>query len=64
MLTVMSGMNPHMISWNLGWVWFSQVLSKWVLLGCGSITVRLHDAMEVILLRRWGCYLLTRILRA
>jgi hypothetical protein len=21
-LTVMSGVYPHMISWNLGWVWF------------------------------------------
>jgi hypothetical protein len=21
-LTVMSGMDPHMISWNLRWVWF------------------------------------------
>jgi hypothetical protein len=20
-LTVMSGMDPHMISWNLGWIW-------------------------------------------
>jgi hypothetical protein len=27
------------------------VLSKWVSLGCGSITVRLHDAIEVITLR-------------
>jgi hypothetical protein len=23
MLTIMSSMDPHMISWNLGWVWFS-----------------------------------------
>jgi hypothetical protein len=22
MLMVMSGMDPHMIGWNLGWVWF------------------------------------------
>jgi hypothetical protein len=22
MLMVMSGMDPHMISWNLRWVWF------------------------------------------
>jgi hypothetical protein len=22
MLTVMSGMDPHTISWNQGWVWF------------------------------------------
>ena len=25
MLTVMSGMDPHMISWNLRWVWFGLV---------------------------------------
>jgi hypothetical protein len=25
MLTVMSGMNPHMIRWNLRWVWFGLV---------------------------------------
>jgi hypothetical protein len=24
-LTVMSGMDPHMISWNLRWVWFGLV---------------------------------------
>jgi hypothetical protein len=53
MLTVMSGMDPHMISGNtgfglvgLGW------LSKWILLGCGSVTVRLCDAIEVRILRR------------
>jgi hypothetical protein len=46
-LTVMSGMDPHMISWNLRWVWFDLVgLLKWILLGGGSITVRLHDAIE------------------
>jgi hypothetical protein len=40
MLMVMSGMDPHMIRWNLGWVWFGwDGLSKWILLGCGSITV-------------------------
>jgi hypothetical protein len=22
MLMIMSGMDPHTISWNLGWVWF------------------------------------------
>jgi hypothetical protein len=39
-LTVMSGMDPHMISWNLRWVWFGLVgLSKWISLGCGSVTV-------------------------
>jgi hypothetical protein len=25
-LTVMSGMDPHMISWNLRWVWFGWVV--------------------------------------
>jgi hypothetical protein len=41
-LTVMSGMDPHMISGNTGFglVWFGLVgLSKWILLGCGSVTV-------------------------
>jgi hypothetical protein len=45
-LTVMSGMDPHMISWNLRWVWL--VWSKWVSLGYGSVTVRLHDAIEFV----------------
>jgi hypothetical protein len=47
-LMVMSSMDPHMISGNLGWVLLSLgwVVSKWVLLGCGSVTVRLHDAIE------------------
>jgi hypothetical protein len=53
MLMVMSGMDPHMISWNLRWVcfgldWFGLVgLSKGIYLGYGSITVRLRDAIEV-----------------
>jgi hypothetical protein len=42
-LTVMSGMDPHMIRWNLRWDWFGLVwlvgLSKWILLGCGSVMV-------------------------
>jgi hypothetical protein len=47
---VMSGMDPHMISWNLRWVWFGLVgLSKWVSLGCGSVTVRLRDAIEFVM---------------
>jgi hypothetical protein len=44
MLTVMSGMDPHMIRGNprFGLVRFGLVgLSKWILLGCGSVTVRL-----------------------
>jgi hypothetical protein len=46
-LTVMSDMDPHMISWNLRWVWL--VLSMWVSLGCGSVTVRLRDAIEFVI---------------
>jgi hypothetical protein len=39
-LMVMSGMDPHMIRWNLIWVWLGLVgWSKWILLGCGSVTV-------------------------
>jgi hypothetical protein len=37
-LTVMSGMDPHMISWNLKW--FGLVgWSMWISLGGGSVTV-------------------------
>jgi hypothetical protein len=50
-LTVMSGMDPHMISgiWDEFW------LSPWLgcvkvgLLGCGSVTVRLRDAIEIVI---------------
>jgi hypothetical protein len=49
---VMSGIDPHMISGNigmgnghiLGWD-----MSKWILLGCGSVTVRLCDAIDASL---------------
>jgi hypothetical protein len=51
-LMVMSGMDPHMISWNLRWVWFGLVgLSKWISLGYGSVTVGLRDAIKVRILR-------------
>jgi hypothetical protein len=54
-LTVISGMDPHMISGNigmgnghiLGWD-----MSMWILLGCGSVTVRLRDVIEASSLRR------------
>jgi hypothetical protein len=50
-LIVMSGMDPQMISGNPG---FGLVgLSKWILLGCGSVMVRLRDAIEVRTLRRY-----------
>jgi hypothetical protein len=49
-LKIMSGMDLHMISGNTG---FDLVgLSKWILLGCESVTVRLCDAIEVRTLRR------------
>jgi hypothetical protein len=43
----------------LGWV-----VSKWVLLVCGSVTVRLHDAIEASSLRRRVRYLFTRLVKA
>jgi hypothetical protein len=52
MLTVKSGMDPHMISGHMGngngYV-LGLVMSKWILLGCGSVTVRLRDATEASL---------------
>jgi hypothetical protein len=60
-LTVMSGMDPRMISGIPG---FGLVgLLKWILLGCGSVTVRLHDVIEVRTLRRC-CDLSTSIPKA
>jgi hypothetical protein len=66
LLMVMSGMDPHMICGNLGWVLLSLgwVLSKWVLLGCGSIIVRLRDAIEASSLRSRVHYLFTRLVKA
>ena len=58
-LTVMSGMDPHMISWNLRWVWL--VLSKWVFLGCGSVMVRLHDAIEFVIFEEMSSLLVYKI---
>jgi hypothetical protein len=60
MLTVMSGMDPHMISWNLRWVWIGLVwlvLSKWVSLGYGSIMVRLRDAIEFVIFQEMSSLL-------
>jgi hypothetical protein len=54
-LTVMSGMDPHMISGNTGF-WFGLVwlgCRSGCLLGCGSVTVRFDDAIEV---RNMGRY--------
>jgi hypothetical protein len=49
-LTVMSGMDPSMISRNLGWV----LVKSWVgcvqvgLLDRGSVMVRLRDTIEAV----------------
>jgi hypothetical protein len=53
-LMVMSGMDPHMISetWDGFWLSFGWVVSKWALLGCGSVLVRLRCAIEIVILRR------------
>jgi hypothetical protein len=60
-LRVMSGMDPHMISGNTR---FGLVgLSKWILLGCGSVTVRLCDAIKIRTLRRY-CDVSTSIPKA
>jgi hypothetical protein len=64
---VMSGMDPHMISGNLGWVfWLSLgwVVSKWILLGCGSVTVRFRDVIEASSLRSQVRYLVARMVKA
>jgi hypothetical protein len=39
-------------------------MSKWILLGYGSVTVRLCDAIEASSLRREYCDLSTSILKA
>jgi hypothetical protein len=39
----------------------SWVVSKWLLLGCGSVTVRLCDAVEASSLRSQVCYLFARL---
>jgi hypothetical protein len=44
---------------SLGWV-----VSKWILLGCGSVTVRLRDAIVASSLRRRVRYLFTRLVKA
>jgi hypothetical protein len=50
----MSDMDPHMVSGNLGLVLLSigWVVLNWVLLGCGSVMVKLRDAIEASSLRR------------
>jgi hypothetical protein len=44
---------------SLGWV-----VSKLVLLGCGSVTMRLHDAIDASSLRCQVCYLFARLVKA
>jgi hypothetical protein len=56
-LTVMSDMDPHMISGTRDGFW----LSLWLhcvevgLLGCGSVTVRLRDAIEIVICEEMRC---------
>jgi hypothetical protein len=40
------------------------VVSKWVLLGCGSVTVRLRDAIQASSLRSQVRYLFARLVKA
>jgi hypothetical protein len=65
-VTVMSSMDPHMISGSMGQVLLSPswVVSKRVLLGCGSVRVRLCDAIEASSLRSRVCCLFTRLVKA
>jgi hypothetical protein len=64
-LTVLSGMDPHMICGNtefwFGLVWLG--CQSGCLLGCGSVTVRFCDVIEVRTLRRY-CDLSTSIPKA
>jgi hypothetical protein len=66
MLIVISGMDPHVISGNLGRVLLSLgwVVLKWVLLGCGLVTVRFHDAIEASSWRSRVRYFFTRLVKA
>jgi hypothetical protein len=51
MLTVMSGMDPHMISetWNGFWLSFWLCHVEVDLLGCGLVMVRLCGTIEIII---------------
>jgi hypothetical protein len=50
-LTVMSGMDPHMISgtWDGLLVEYLIECVEVGLLGCGSVTVRLHGVIEIVI---------------
>jgi hypothetical protein len=67
MLTVMSDMDLHMTSGNTGfWFGFGLVglgCRSGCLLGCGSVTVRFCDAIEIRTLRRY-CDLSTSMPKA
>jgi hypothetical protein len=62
----MSGIDPHMISGTCDGFWLNLWLGcvKLGLLGCGSITVRLYDVIEIVIFEKMSCYLITRILKA
>jgi hypothetical protein len=51
-------------TWDGFLISLSWVVSKWVLLGCGSVMVRLHDAIKASSLRRRVRYLVTRLVKA
>jgi hypothetical protein len=50
-LTVMSSMDPHMISgtWDEFWLSLQLGCVEVGLLGCGSVTVRLRDAIKIVI---------------
>jgi hypothetical protein len=54
MLTVMSGMNPHMISetWDGFWLHFWLPHVEVGLLGCGSVMVRLRGVIEIVIFEK------------
>jgi hypothetical protein len=58
---VTSSMDPHMISEIWDWFWLSLWLGcvKVGLLGCGSVTVRLCGAIEIVIFEKMSllpCY--------
>jgi hypothetical protein len=58
-LMVMSGMGPHMISGTWDEFWLSPWLGcvKVGLLGCWSVTVRLCDVIEVVIIEEMSLLL-------
>jgi hypothetical protein len=65
-LTVMSGMDPHMITGTWDGLLVKSLVGcvKVGLVGCGSVKVRLRGTIEIIIFEEMSCYLITRILKA